>query len=336
MLFAIEKYHKMVYSYNNAILRMSGFKMKKKKYQKMLLKNTLAMAIPAIAVFLVLTFLGTKYPIFERMTCREINTDENVTETLETLYAAHTTNVKLDAYNLKYTGLNYFEDGKQKGAYYYMHTKDKLILFLIKTDTPSASYSSKKLKGAIIKDNVSSAYIMGQFADQAGIDKNLLSEYCSNYIISEVGYPYHFIIMIYILFVAPIVISVIILIYTLYIWINPQSHPQSKKLAIYGEPEEIIYEINSQLANHLIYRKRNIYITKKYMLINYFSKTDVIKLDTVKYISKNVIERPKAFGRVLEVFRLTLSNPDTQLFYELDFTSGKNIDTIINYIDTKK
>ena len=191
--------------------------MRKKKYQKMLLKNTLAIAIPAIAVFLVLVFLCIQYPIFDYIECKEIMSMENMDETLEGLYAAQTTNVKLIADNLKYTGLDYYEDGKQKGSYYYMSTNNRLILFLIKTDTPAPSYDAKSLKGTIVKDNVSSTYIMGQFADQAGIDKNILAGYCSDYIISEVGYPLNFIVMVYILFIAPIAISIIILMYTMYI-----------------------------------------------------------------------------------------------------------------------
>ena len=127
---------------------------------------------------------------------------------------------------------------------------------------------------------------MGQFADQAGIDKNILAGYCSDYIISEVGYPLNFIVMVYILFIAPIAISIIILMYTMYIRINPLAHPQVKQLAIYGKPGEILQDINIQLAGHLLYKKKNIYITQKYIIINYLSKTDVIKLDMVKYISK--------------------------------------------------
>lgn len=307
--------------------------MRKKKYQKMLLKNTLAIAIPAIAVFLVLVCLCIQYPIFDYIECKEIINLENMDETLEGLYAAQTTNVKLTTNNLKYTGLDYYEDGRQKGSYYYMSTNNRLILFLIKTDAPAPSYEAKTLKGTIIKDNVSSTYIMGQFAEQAGIDRNILAGYCSDYIISEVGYPINFIVMVYILFIAPIVISIIILMYTVYIRMNPEAHPQAKQLSAYGRPAEIIYDINTQLANHLLYKKKNIYITKKYLIINYLSKTDVIKLDMVKYISKNIIERPKPFGHFYEMFRLTLSNPDT-LFYEIDFSSEDIIDTVIEKIDS--
>lgn len=67
------------------------------------------------------------------------------------------------------------------------------------------------------------------------------------------------------------------------------------------------------------------------MIVNYLSRTDVIKLDMVKYISKNIIERPKSFGRFYKKFRLTLSNPDT-LFYEIDFNSEEVIDTVIGKI----
>ena len=65
-------------------------------------------------------------------------------------------------------------------------------------------------------------------------------------------------------------------------------------------------------------------------MVGYFVKTDVVKLDKVRYISKNLSEKRSRHGK--EVYCLTLSNPDT-LFYEVYFSSERLVDDVIDYIE---
>ena len=67
------------------------------------------------------------------------------------------------------------------------------------------------------------------------------------------------------------------------------------------------------------------------MIVNYFTKTDVIKLDYVTMLSKNLIEKKTILGKKIEVFRLTMADPE-RLFYEVDFLSEELADDVVGYI----
>lgn len=305
--------------------------MGKKKFERLLLKNTLAVALPAAAVFIVLIFMFIRYPIFDNIECKEIGNIENVNERIALLFDEGTTNVKYIAKNLYYTGFDYYVDNKLKGAYYYSLENEQLIFFLVKTENPRMNIEQVELKGKIIKDSMSTNHIMNQFALENDIDYELLREFSSEYIISELDYPYSYIMLVYIFFALPIIICVLILIYAILVWTNPAMHVQSRQLAEYGSPAAIIEELNLQLKNHLIFKKSNIYITEDYMIVNYFTKTDVIKLDYIKFLSKDIIEKQIIFRNKTKIYRLTMSNPE-KMFYEVDFVSENLINDIVDYI----
>lgn len=304
--------------------------MNKKKFEMMLLKNTLAYTVPALLVFCVLLFMFIKYPVFEQVECVKIGNIENVAQKLETLYKTDARNVKYVAKNLNYTGFDYYVDGKIKGAYYYVFNGNKIIMFLVKTEKPVMFIDEVVLKGRIIKDSISTEHIIKQFLDTKQIDEGLLESYCTEYVLSELDYPYAYIIMIWVCFIVPIIACVLIILYTIVIFFNPMYHSQAKQIEEYGEINEEIREIDNQLYNRLLFKKDSIYVTDDYMIVNYLTKTDVIKLDDIKYMSKNEIQIGRFFKKKM-VYRLTLSDPE-RLFYEVDFESENAIDAVVDSI----
>lgn len=302
--------------------------MKKKRFETILLKNTLAITLPAIAVFLLLIFMFTRYPLFDQIRCNNIGNIENVGQRIEELYDAGTTNVKYTAKNLYYTGFDYYVDGEIQGAYYYMMDRSYMMLFLIKTQNPKMTIDSITIKGAIVKDVVSTEHILNRLTAETGMNFAWMQEYCCEYLVSEPDYPYSYIVMVYVFFYSPIVICVLIFVYTLLVWANPLMHPQSRQLAVYGEPGAIIEELDLQLRNRLRFKRNNIYITDDYMIVSYLTKTDVIRLDYILYLSKNLVEGAHHFRRHGDIYRLTMSNPD-KLFCEVNFSSETLIDEVI-------
>lgn len=305
--------------------------MKNKKLEKILLKNTLSVALPAMALFVVLILMFLKFGMLEQAKCNEIGNVENLEEKMETMYNEKLTSVKYVAEKVKYTGFDYVVDGKIKGAYYYSVINNKMYMFLLKTDEPKQEYDNIEIKGKIIKDNVSVGHIISQLAAENNLNAAMFTEYCCGYIISEPDYPHAYIAMVYVFFASPIIVCILIIIYVIMTWMNPLHHSQTKQLEAYGEIDDIIAEINEQLSNKLLFKKGNIYITTDYMLINYINKTDIIKLDYIKYLSKNLVESKFYKINKKEVFRLTMSNPE-KLFYEVDFTNEELIDDIVTYI----
>lgn len=311
--------------------RKKGYTMGKRKFERLLLKNTLAIALPAMVVFLVLIILFSKHPLFKQVKCVTVADMENYEANIGQLYLDNTTNVEVTVTDLYYTGFDYYVDGEIKGAYYYSTVTDKMTLYLINTKEPLSYIEKTVVKGKIIRDNISTEHIINRLATENDMEAELIKGYCFDYIISEPDYPHSYIIMLYVFFLMPIMVCSLILVYTVVIWYNPSIHTQSKQLAEYGDIKTIIEELNVQLKNHLLFKKNNIYITKDYMIVNYFIRTDVIKLDFVKYLSKNLVEKNEFPRGIVEVFRLTMSNAEN-IFYEVDFVSEDLIDDVVSYI----
>ncbi|MBQ8166421.1 MAG: hypothetical protein IJZ96_05205, partial [Lachnospiraceae bacterium] len=165
----------------------------------------------------------------------------------------------------------------------------------------------------------------------SGIKESLVENYYTTYVISELDYPAAYISLMYLLSISPTVVCGLILIYVLFILLFPAVHSQSEQLNIYGSPRKIIREINYELKNKLLYKRANVYITHNYMVVSYLLKTLVVKLDEVKYLSKNLVEKKVGFNRTVEVYRLTISNPGI-LFHEVDFVDEDFIDKVVENI----
>ena len=304
--------------------------MNKHKFELLLLKNTCAVALPAIAVLLVLVFMLCNYPVIDSTRCVEIGNIENLNSRMVELYENQTPNVKYIANELRYTGFDYIVDGKIKAAYYYYIDSNGLVLILVNTTEPEDILKNYEVKGKIIKDDIITSHIMNEYANQDNLDVELLRQYCSSYVISEPDYPYLFIFMLYLIICSPIIVCVIILCYTMVIWFNPRFNSQTNQLAAYGEIEAIIEDLNAQMKNALKLKHSNVYVTKDYMIVSYLTKTEVIKLDSISLMSKNIVEK-KIFFKTKEVYRLTMSDPG-KLFYEVDFGNEEIIDAVVDAI----
>ena len=303
----------------------------RKKFEKLLLKNTMAIALPAIVVLLVLLFMVNRYSIFARVESTVIGPGEDYEATIENLYDMGHTNVEFKMKDLYYTGFEYYIDGKVEGAYYYTMGDGKMYIFLLDTKEPESYIEEMNIKGKILKEDISSMHIINRFAQSSDIDNELLQAYCFDYIVSEPDYPHALVLLIKFFFALPIVLAVLVILYTIVLWFNPALHGQCKQLALYGQIPAIIEELNLQLKNNLLFKKHKIYITKDYLIVNYFIRTDVVKLDSIKYMSKNLVEKKEFGNRANQVYRLTMSDPEV-LFYEVDFVSEELIDDVIGYI----
>lgn len=312
------------------MIQMEQFDMNKKRFEIMLLKNTLAFTIPAIMVFAVLLFMFIKYPVFEQVKCVDVGNIDNVGQRLEALYKMDSRNVKYIAKDLNYTGFDYYVDGKIKGAYYYTFSGENIVMFLVKTDAPAMFIDEIELKGRIVKDSISTEHIIKQFLDSKQIDQTMFEGYCKEYILSELDYPYAYIAMIYVCFIVPIIACVLIIVYTVMIFVNPTIHSQTKQLEEYGLVEEEIKTIDEQLKERLLLRKGNVFVTDDYLLVNYLTRTDVIKLDEIKFMSKNLIQKGQFIFKK-KYFRLTLSDPE-RLFFEVDFSDEALVDHVVDCI----
>ena len=304
--------------------------MGKKKFEKLLFKNTLALAVPAILVLSVLMFMFIKYPVLEQTRLINISGDDLYKRVSE-LYRLGETNVKLNAGDLTYAGFNYYVNGKVKGGYYYQLNEDRVIFYIIETNNPPMKIDGKNIKARIIKDSISTEYIVNQLVEAGGFEGQIKDDFFSEYVISECDYPVTYITMLYILFASPIVVSVLIIAYTLLVWTNPSLHGQARQLSLYGDTAAVIEELNLQLANHMIYRLNNIYVTEDYLIVSHLIKTDVIKLDKIKEIEKAEVEKHMLPWKKERVFKLRFFT-ELKTEYELELVNEDTLNDIIDYV----
>ncbi len=302
-----------------------------KRYQGFILKNTMAILGPVVALFVVLAIILHRYPVMEKLECENITQDVEYSGRLEAMYQADAKLATYEAKNLYYSGYDYYIDNELKGAYYYSTDNGYMCFYIIETTSPESFIAEHSVKGEIINDKISVPHIVDKLVSTSGIKESLVENYYTTYVISELDYPAAYISLMYLLSISPTVVCGLILIYVLFILLFPAVHSQSEQLNIYGSPRKIIREINYELKNKLLYKRANVYITHNYMVVSYLLKTLVVKLDEVKYLSKNLVEKKVGFNRTVEVYRLTISNPGI-LFHEVDFVDEDFIDKVVENI----
>lgn len=279
----------------------------------LLFKNTIVMLIPAIIIFAVIFGITYHYPVIYQMTCHRIETLEEMQE----WYGQKCYNVQLRMPQLKYTGYDYYEDGRQVASYYYAFVEDRCMFFLVKTKAPEAVLENELLRGKLLRDSAGLDAVKLEFSKELGLDYDAFDTLVNPIMVSEVDYPYLETILLWILIIIPYIITISIIILSVVWTIQPYRHPSTRQLSDFGDRKLVYEEIRSQLNNRLIKHNYNYYLTDEYLVISNWGTTDFIRIDYIRYISRHVIL--KWNGRK-QVYRLTMSNPE-KMFYENDFDS---------------
>lgn len=302
--------------------------MKHKKFEMIMMKNTLAMMLPIMALLLVLIFVGVRYSLFNVVQCYEITDVEPASDQIEKLYENKMTSVRYDAVNLYYTGYDYLVENKIRGAYYYCFEDDHMLFFLISTKAPENIIERKTVKGRIIKDEVVTDHIIAGLSKNGDVPMEILDGFYDSYVMSEPDYPYVYTGIAYIIVAALSMVYVFVLAYVVRLWMHPYKNPQARKLRAFGRRSVVIEQLNEEMWDKLYFKYHGIYVTDTYLIASYWFHTDVIRLDDVRYLSKNRVEEKN--GK--ELYRLTLSEPETDLFYEIDFKDEELIDACVEAI----
>lgn len=290
----------------------------------------MAIALPAILVLIVFIFMLMRYPVWERTKSISLVQSGDLYAQVDRVYRSGNTNVEVETDNLIYAGFNYYVNGEIKGAYYYQLNQDRIMFYIVETNNPEMQLDKIRIRARVIKDNVSTEYILTQLMTDAGFDRGFADDYYSEYVISECDYPKNYITMLYILLAAPIVIGVCIVIYTVIVWLNPVIHGQARQLRNYGDIHSIIEELNLQMLNHMVYKINNIYITEDYLIVSYLVRTDVIKLDQIKELEKTEIEK-HTFMKKQKLYKLAFYNKN-KTEYEIKLYNEETLNDIIDYI----
>lgn len=300
---------------------MKSVNLKQERLSLLLLKNTIVMLIPAIIIFAVIFGITRRYPVIYQMTCHKVDTIEEMQE----WYNQSCYNVQLEVEQLKYTGYDYYEDGKQTGAYYYTFMEGQCIFFLMETKSPEAVLENITVQGKLLRDSAGLDAMKNEFSKELGLNYDSFISFVYPLMLSEVDYPYLEIFLLWLLIIIPYIAATSIIVLSIIWTIQPYRHPSAKQLSDFGDRKLVYEEIRSQFKNRLLQHNYNYYMTEEYLIISNWIRTDFIRIDYIRYISRHVIM--KMNGRK-QVYRLTMSNPE-KMFYENDFDSEACADEIM-------
>lgn len=300
---------------------MEEQKTKKKSLNVLLMKNTVAILIPTIIVFGIVFCVTYFYPIVYYMTCRQIGTLEEMQE----WYDRECYNVRMNGLQLRYTGYDYYEDGKQTGAYYYAFMEEECVFFLMKTKEPEPLMESVNLKGRLLKNSAGLDAMKSQFAEELGIEISAFESFVNPIMISEIDYPYLEIFLMWLLIIIPYIVTITVIVMSIIWTIQPFRHPSCNSLTYLGDRKLVYEEIKSQFKNRLIQHNYNYYLTEEYLIVNHLAKTDFVRVDFIRYISLQIMQ--KMNGKK-QVYRLSMSNPQ-KMFFEEYFDSKECADEIM-------
>lgn len=296
------------------VKEQSEIEQKKKRISKLsglLLKNTIAILIPAIIIFGIVLTVTIKYPILYRNTCHTVNSLEEMQE----WYGRHCYNVQYNVTQLKYTGYDYYENEVQIGAYYYTFVEDQCLFVLVKTKQPEPVIESKNIRGKILRDSAHLEAMIDEFVADTGLEKEAFLSIVYPVMLSEVDYPLFETMLVWLLIIVPYMISIVTIFLCIAWIIRPYKHPSTKVFSDFGDRQLVYQEIKSQLKWENVIHNYHYYFTKEYLILSNWFTTDFVRIDFIRYISKHVVST--ANGKS-QIYRLTMSNPE-KMFFEKDF-----------------
>lgn len=291
------------------------------KLSVLLLKNTIAVLIPAVIIFGIVLAVTIKYPILYRNTCHTVSSLEEIKEQ----YGQHCYNVQYTVSELKYTGYDYYESERRIGAYYYTFIGDRCLFVLVKTKEPEPVIESRHIRGRILHDSAHLEAMIDEFVTDTGLEKEAFMSIVYPLMLSEVDYPLLETMLMWLLIIVPYIVSVVT-IFLCIAWIaRPYKHPSTRVFSDFGDRQLVYQEIKSQMKWENVIHKYNYYFTSEYLILSGWFKTDFVRIDFIRYISKHVIS--SANGK-RQIYRLTMSNPE-KMFFEKDFNLEACADEIM-------
>ncbi len=287
----------------------------------LLFKNTVAILIPAIIVFAVIFWVTYRYPIVFRLSTHPVESLEE----MQDWYEKECYNIRMDISALNYTGYDYYENGKQIGAYYYAFMGNECVFFLIRTKEPESTIKQTVVQGKMLAESASMDAMKHEFATAMNLDYETFNALVNPIMVSEIDYSYLEVLLLWLLIIIPYVITGWMILRSVVWTIQPYKHPSTKVLADFGDRRLVYEEIRSQFHNRLVKHNYNYFFTEEYLIISSWWKTDFVRIDFIKYISRHVIQTHH--GKK-QLYRLTMSNPE-KMFYEKDFASEACADEIM-------
>ncbi len=254
-------------------------------------KNLLLPGIIAVVIALLLILL----PLKNEFNPPKVSTREELSQIVDKKIGF----VEYNFENLHYTYYDYYAKDPEKSACYY-YTLDegenpKCTFFLIpleKTNNKSETLTAYTAKAKIVKKDSRFENFINAFSADIGWNTKDLKDISGNYVVSEFDYHPSFTSIIMILLFILLAMSIAYFIANLVFMIKPHLHPACKRLKKFGLSRKDFKEIDYELANYLLIRAGNIYLTENYLVVFGRRNLWLVPLYNIVWVYQYAIWKP--------------------------------------------
>jgi len=233
--------------------------------------------------------------------------------------------------DLDYTGFDLVKNDSLIGSFYYTVNNTNCILVLINTGSKnSGTYNTipsgieeYKMTGKIIKSKSLNTELVNNIAKKISWDDGNLKDNISEYVVSEPDYKLTKILLFAASIKVLLLISILYILYTIVLVINPHLIPNFKILKRYGNKEKHIKRANNELSHNVVEYLNNAYITESYFIDLQKFKPIIIPLkdiDTCKYGSRR--------NRKSTIY-VRMSHGDTYKIYDRTYSDYKKLMNVL-------
>lgn len=281
----------------------------------------------------VVIFLVWRSPVTEYVTKRTISNAVLINDSMakKVLYA------KIKTGTLYYSGEDCLAGGELVGHYYYELIGGSCHFYLIRA---LAGYpASKTLEGQTIIGRVDAFEpeildpLTQKLAEDISWDAKSLKSVCQKYFVNQTAYLNRREIVLMVVLLLVFVLMIVVFIRTFLYIINPRLTKTYRNLEHYGNPEEILSDVEKQIRRRILLQTKTLILTPRYLVELSDDICAIIPLPEVLWIYDHAAMRRTIKGRQLSytIHVVTMKGEE----YTLTGKSHREVSAIYHELNTR-
>lgn len=296
-------------------------------------RNQLRRLFYPVMLLCVVIFLVWRSPVTDYLTMKTLDHGALISDSIanRTLYA------KVKTQTLYYSGQDCWAGGALEGHYYYELVDGICHFYLIRA---AAGYPAKEsLEGQTVIGRIDSFdsevldELTENLAEGVDWDRYALEEISQKYYVNQTVYLNKREILLMVVLVAAFLIAIEELIRTIVYICNPRLTPAYRNLGRYGNPRQILYDVERQMKKRVLLQTRTLILTPGYLVEISDDVGAIIPLEAVLWIYDHAAMHYGLKGKRLSytIHMVTVKGDE----YTMKGKSHKEVDAIYHELTTR-
>ena len=273
---------------------------------------------PLFLLVLVIVF-SFFLPLFQQINPNRLTL--GLPKAIQTAYKAGSQYVLVPGkMTLYYTGCDNIVDGTCKGHYYYnLNQQTNTITFCCVQSNMGRS-AEPELKvtnfyGRIVPLGSSQNLLAEELAKQTGWSTKKISDLTDNCMISKLDYVTWYQILLYILMAFCLMTSLYMVLHHIAVICYPRYSPACRNLKKYGEPEEIIKEVDRQLAEECYVQTKDMALLADYLIEFSEDISVIVPLKNILWVYEHAtLKQSSSFKPLSYTLHIVMEDGDVHIF----------------------